>query len=283
VGMDFAMGMRDVPSPGAHMRELLARVRNPFDVSDTLLARLDTALLCHVELHGWRQRNSPAPSLRCSSHRHVFLLPDGQSVSLWELSYDSGPGGSGGAEGSGRAAGDALAGDAGAVLHEVYETEEALLRSEQRVHQAHRATGRGPQGGRPGGAQEVPVELLLTAGRPSGRRMYDERGSADHARRLLRRAENADRPGEDVARTLRTARGHEILPVPRPQVLAQERQVWCAVYEHAFLLADGSELSLYEVEHDLSGTGALVCEVYLEEGFADRAVHRLVRNRGFGA
>ncbi|OEU91881.1 hypothetical protein DB35_07540 [Streptomyces abyssalis] len=263
------MGMEAVPTPAVHVRELLARARNPFDVSDAVLARLADAVVCHVELHGWRQRKAPAPSLRCSSHRHVFLLPDGELVSLWELSYDSGTGAADGAAG-------------GEVLHEVYESEEALVRSECRVQQAHRAAARGPRGRRRGG-REVPFELLLTADHPFGRRTYSETDSPDHARRLLRRAENADRPGEDVARLLETARGHEILPVPRPQVVAHEWQVWCTVYEHAFLLADGSEISLYEVEHDLSGTGALVCEVYLEEGYADRAVNRLVRDRGFGS
>jgi hypothetical protein len=230
-----------------------------------VLSRLDEALLCHVELHGWRQRKAPAPSLRCSSHRHVFLLPDGELLSLWELSYDEGEG----------------HGD-DPVLHEVYETEEALMRSERRVQQAHRTAARGPRGRRHG-EREVPVELLLAADHPFSRRTYSESGSSDHARRLLRRAENSDRPGEDVARLLESARGHEILPVPKPQVLAHEWQVWCTVYEHAFLLADGSEISLYEVEHDLSGSGGLVCEVYLEEGFADRAVNRLVRERGIGS
>jgi uncharacterized protein DUF6227 len=263
------MGMEAVPTPAVHVRELLARARNPFDVSDAVLARIEDALLCHVELHGWQQRRAPAPRLRCSSHRHIFLLPDGELMSLWELSYDSEEGEDGGAAGS-------------RVLHELYESEEALIRSEHRVQQAHRAASRGPRSRRRGG-REVPFELLLTADHPFGRRTYSEKDSPDHARRLLRRAENSDRPGEEIARLLETARGHEILPVPKPQVLAHEWQVWCTVYEHAFLLADGAELSLYEVEHDLSGTGALVCEVYLEEVFADRAVNRLVRDRGFGS
>lgn len=277
------MGMEAVPTPAAHVRDLLARARNPFDVSDAVLARLGEALLCHVELHGWRQRKAPAPSLRCSSHRHVFLLPDGELVSLWELSYDSDEDGGGG-RGAGSGIGSGSSGPNGLrVLHEVYESEEALVRSERRVQEAHRSAGRGPRGRRNGGTAGVPVELMLTSDHPFGRRTYSETGSPDHARRLLRRAENADRPGEDMAALLETARGHEILPVPKPQVLAHEWQVWCTVYEHAFLLADGSEISLYEVEHDLSGSGALVCEVYLEEGFADRAVNRLVRDRGFGS
>lgn len=263
------MGMEAVPTPAEHVRELLARARNPFDVSDAVLERLADAVVCHVELHSWRQRKAPAPSLRCSSHRHVFLLPDGELLSLWELSYDSGD--DTGEAGPGRR-----------VLHEVYESEEALARSERRVHQAHRAAELAPRRRQPS-HREAPAELLLTADHPFAGRTYSETGSADHGRRLLRRAENADRPGEDVARLLETAQGHEILPVPRPQVLAHEWQVWCTVYEHAFLLADGTEISLYEVEHDLSGTGALVCEVYLEEAFADRAVNRLVRDRGFGS
>jgi len=273
------MGMEAVPTPAVHVREVLARAQNPFDITDAALSRLESAVACHVELHGWRQRKAPAPSLRCSSYRHIFLLRDGTLLPLWELRYDSGS-------------------EAGApTLYEVYENEEALLHSEHRVLRAQEAPATGPYRGVTGGsdphgpagapepdssAEHVPVDFLLTTNPEFGRRAYDESDSPDHARRLLRRAENGDRPGDDVSRLLATARGHQILPVPRPQVLAQEWQVWCSLYEHAFLLADGSEISLYELEHDLSGTGELVCEVYLDESFADQAARRLARDHGFG-
>lgn len=141
-----------------------------------------------------------------------------------------------------------------------------------------------------GSAEGVPHELRYGF-RPFGpvpdmpwlprQRCYAEGSSPDHARRLLRRAENPDRPGDEVLRLLDTAQAHEIVHVPRPHGLVHELHVWCSVYEHAFLLADGSELSLYELEHDLSTTGRLVCEVYLEESTADRAAHRHARDRGF--
>ena len=268
------MGMETVQSPAEHVNELLDRAQNPFDVTDSSLARLEGAVLCHVELHGWRQRKAPAPALRCSSYRHVFLLRDGSLLPLWELRYDSGNG--------------------ARTLHEVYESAEALTRSEQRLQQVHGSPEAGPHGGtadhgraggpygQGGGAGHDPLEFLPATSAPCGHRAYAEDDSPDHARRLLRRAENADRPGEEVWRLLATSRGHEILPVPRPPALADEWQVWCSVYEHAFLLADGGELSLYELEHDLSGSGRLVCEVYLDEAVADRAAHRLAREHGFG-
>lgn len=276
------MGIEAGLTPAAHVRELLARAQNPFDVTDAVLARLDGAVLCQVELHGWRQRKTPSPGLRCSSYRHVFLLRDGTLLPLWELRYD---------------AGDARDG-AARTLHEVYESEEALVRSERRVLQTRQAPATdacrglrhpGTAGGEPGGdtawdgtARQVPVEYVLMTNPPFGRHTYSGDDSPDHARRLLRRAENADRPGEEVSRLLATACGHQILPVPRPRALAQEWQVWCCLYEHAFLLADGSELSLYELEHDLSRTGALVCEVYADEATADQAADRLARLHGIG-
>ncbi|MGX9229595.1 DUF6227 family protein [Streptomyces albus] len=56
--------------------------------------------------------------------------------------------------------------------------------------------------------------------------------------------------------------------------------MWCTVYQHAFLLADGREVSLYELEHNMTGSGRLVCEVYLDESVADQAAHRLAREHG---
>jgi hypothetical protein len=257
------MGIEAAPTPAVHVRELLARAQNPFDITDAVLTRLQDAVLCHVELHSWLQRRPPAPSLRCSSYRHSFLLRDGTMLPLWELRYD---------------------GDDGAgPLHEVYEDEDALLRSERRVHEARPAPAAGSYDRFASDVSgSVPVEYLLTANPPFGRRAYSGSDSPDHARRLLRRAENADRPGEDISRLLATACGHQILPVPRPRALAHEWQVWCSVYEHAFLLPDGREISLYELEHDLSGTGELVCEVYLEETLADQAAYRHANSLGFG-
>ncbi|HEV7624956.1 MAG TPA: DUF6227 family protein [Streptomyces sp.] len=259
------MGIEAVPTPAVHVRELLERAQNPFDISDAVLTRLESAVLCHVELHGWRHRKASAPGPRCSSYRHIFLLRDGTLVPLWELRYDDGT-----ITGSG-------------TLHEVYESEQALVRSERRVHETEEAPATGVYRSFTGGtASHVPLEYVVATSPPFSRRAYRGSDSPDHARRLLRRAENTDRPGEDMGRLLTTARGHQILPVPRPRALAHEWQVWCSVYEHAFLLADGSEISLYELEHDLSRTGDLVCEVYSDEALAEQAARRLAHSHGFG-
>ncbi|CAL9387318.1 hypothetical protein SUDANB171_01181 [Streptomyces sp. enrichment culture] len=106
-------------------------------------------------------------------------------------------------------------------------------------------------------------------------RGYPGQDSSRHARRLLGRAENADRPGEDILRLLLGARGYGIERLPEPRsAVPGERRRWCSVYEHAFLLADDSELCLYELEHDLTPDRRLVCEVYRDEVAAGRAARR---------
>ncbi|MGP3986128.1 DUF6227 family protein [Streptomyces sp. 3N207] len=251
------MGNKGHLTPVQHLEELLTRAQNPFDVRDEVLDRLRSAVMFQVELYGWRHRNSPPPALRCSSFRHVFLLADGSSLLLWELCYDS-P-------------------DSAGELHEVYDDAEALRRSERRVH---RRMGEECE---PDGAGHGAVSFDFLTGAPGTaypRREYPEGDSAEHARRLLRRAENPDRPGEETLRLLSSALGHHIMHVPGPRVHAGDCQVWCSVYEHAFLLADGTELSLYELEHNMTGSGRLKCEVYLDESVADQAAHRLARERG---
>ncbi|WP_129842684.1 DUF6227 family protein [Streptomyces sp. RFCAC02] len=130
----------------------------------------------------------------------------------------------------------------------------------------------------PGG--DVPsaeeLEWLVHGGPPApvpGRRTYPGRDSSDHARRLLRRAVNADRPGEETLRLLAAARGYLIERVPDPAVRPVGR-AWCSVYAHAFLLADDSELCLYELEHDHTPDGRLVCEVYPDRRAAGLAARR---------
>jgi hypothetical protein len=301
-------------TPAEQLRELMCRAQNPFDVPDTVLARLETAVLSRVELYGWRHRKSPPPGLRCSSYRHLFLLADGDCLPLWELRYDS-------TDGDG-------------TLYEVYDSPQALSHSARRVHRTGgdedtpAAPGSdgglglpagpgssdppgiaglfapyepfgsvpppagalphgscGPSGPSPASGETEDAatarspEPMTTAGRPHTRE-YASGNSPEHARRLLRRAENDDLPREDVSRLLSTACGHEILHVPRPRVLAEEWSVWCSLYEHAFLLADGREVSLYELEHNLSPTGRLVCEVYTGQEDTEHAVRLRAREHG---
>ncbi|MCT2591674.1 DUF6227 family protein [Streptomyces sp. N2-109] len=287
------MGETVVATPSQHLRVLLARAQNPFDVSDHAIERLRGAVLCHVELQGWHHRNAPPPTARCSSYRHTFLLADGETRSLWELRHETG-------------------GDTGLPWYELYEHEEPLRLARRRAQHPSGADAGGPDAGgtnlgdhaqesdrapRPlpergtGSGRDTELEpdlhggrgfinFLAAAGRSARTRAYRESDSPDHARRLVRRAENPDRPGEETLRLLSTARGHEIVHVPKPHAAPPPFQVWCSVYEHAFLLADGTEISLYELEHDFSGTGRLICEVYLEEAVADQAARRRARDRG---
>jgi hypothetical protein len=108
------------------------------------------------------------------------------------------------------------------------------------------------------------------------RRTCTETGSPDHARRLLRRASNADPPGEDVRRRLRAAVAHTIGIVARRSTLVAGRPVTWSLYEHAFLLPDGTEMSLWEIDHTRTPTGSPVCEVYSSRDAAlDTAVRRI--------
>ncbi|WP_062205859.1 DUF6227 family protein [Streptomyces sp. NBRC 109706] len=113
----------------------------------------------------------------------------------------------------------------------------------------------------------------------SGRRAYPGRDAADHARRLLRRAVNQDRPGEDVVGQLSGALGYDIGRLAEPRAGYAGRG-WCSLYEHAFLMPDASEVRLYELEHDLTEERQLVCEVYGDEASASRAARRHGRAHG---
>ena len=279
------MGAGAHPTPAQQLEQLLARAQNPFDIPDTTLVRLSGAVLVHTELCGRRHRTVPLPALRCSSHRHTFLLSDGGTVTLWELRYDT-----------------PSAGGEVRRFYEIYATHRQLRRSEQRAH-LRMADGRPPEtdqgaggaahaparehGGHPTESADgtsplsVPPDFVLAAEHPRERE-YTGRDAPDHLRRLMRRAENPDHPGEEVLDTLSTALGYDILHVPKPHGVSREFHVWCSVYAHVFALPDGSRGSLYELEHNLSPTGRLICEVYQEESAADRAADRRARELGIG-
>ncbi|MER8095908.1 DUF6227 family protein [Streptomyces goshikiensis] len=253
---------------GAHLDRLLGRALNSYDLPDRLVERLGTALAHSSSLY--TTHHSPAAGLWRETHRHTYLLADGGAVSLWELVYR-------------------LEGDR-AVRHEVF-TAKA---------EAHLAVAR--LFGEPvsASASDVPDDLasmaaeeasaaqdaaalsaLFTAPGPAERqRDYAVDDSADHARRVLRRAENADRPGEEPARRLRTAYAHQITQAfgGRPG-LAGGRDTGFSLYEHAFLLLDGSELSLWEVEHTATPDGRHMCEVYGSEAAARGAMELRARVR----
>ncbi|MFI5807576.1 DUF6227 family protein [Streptomyces sp. NPDC051561] len=231
-----------------HLGQLLGRALNSFDLPDETVEQLESALA-----HSSSLRSSHhSAGLHRSLHRHTFLLSDGSSLTLWELVHS--------------------AGRDSATEHELYPD----------IGDARLAANRlpGPAGSR---ADDLPLfpeyaegpdilaELALQPRKEAKRAFVPDR-SADHARRVLRRAENADRPGEETARRLTDALAHEITQVYGRQHRIKEREVGFTLYEHAFLLMDGSVASLWEVEHTATPDGRHMCEVYDAERTAREAM-----------
>ncbi|KUJ65125.1 hypothetical protein ACZ90_50930 [Streptomyces albus subsp. albus] len=245
-------------TPAEHLDGLLARAQNGFEIDEAFLARLRDALMHQTELRSCRQCNDAPRPLGYGTYRHVFLLPDGTSGVLWELEHHTGL--------------DVR------PLYELYADEETLVRAE---HRAHERTGGGRWEEFEADSLWLPDQLLHTPLPVETARVYVADNSADHARRVLRRAENEDRPGEDVERLLATAFAHDIALAPKPRRRpGGPDATWCRFYEHAFLLAGGDEISLWELEHNLTSDGRLVCEVYLDEVAAELAADRRARALG---
>ncbi|MBB5933773.1 DUF6227 family protein [Streptomyces zagrosensis] len=293
-------------NPAAHLDGLLARAQNGFDIDDALTARLRTALMHQSELRSCRHCNGRSDPVGCNTYRHVFLLPDGSSELLWELEHNTAPRGGAtraapkgepspedetrgewrlGVESVGeerpRGAAIELGGGTGGephVSYELYADERALEVAERRVHE------------RIGGVlwdeldnvpHWLPEQLRAQIGSFTPQRAYASDDSADHARRVLRRAENPDRPGEDVRELLTTAFAHDIALATKPRLRTGNTDAtWCRFYEHAFLLVGGDEVVLWELEHNLTPDGRLVCEVYLNEAAAECAADRHARAWG---
>ncbi|MET8448726.1 DUF6227 family protein [Streptomyces sp. NPDC005209] len=225
-------------SPEEHLARLLGRALNSFELPDEAIRRLDCALAHDSSLHSAHH----SAGLHRETYRHTWLLPDGSAVTLWELVHNTAPGSD--------------------PQHEVYVDEEEL----------RAATARLPF---PPDTPdfELPVLMQLSA-IPEPRHVYVPDDSADHARRLLRRAENADRPGAETAALLTTAFAHQITQAFGRPGRAGRIGLCFSLYEHAFLLRDGRELSLWEVEHTATPDGRHMCEVYVTEDAARDAMER---------
>ncbi|WP_324783266.1 DUF6227 family protein [Streptomyces sp. H51] len=225
-------------SPEEHLARLLGRALNSFELPDETIRRLDSALAHDSSLHSAHH----SAGLHRETYRHTWLLVDGSALTLWELVHNSAPG--------------------SAPQHEVYVDEEEL-----RV-----ATTRLPMP--PDAADfELPVTVQWSSV-PVPRHAYVPDDSADHARRLLRRAENPDRPGAETAALLRTACAHQIMQAFGRPCRAGRSGLCFSLYEHAFLLRDGEEVSLWEVEHTATPDGRHMCEVYTTEDAARDAMER---------
>ncbi|MEU2155600.1 DUF6227 family protein [Streptomyces sp. NPDC019396] len=280
-----------------HLERLLGRALNSFDLPDTAVDRLESALAHASSLHS----SLHSAGLHRSTYRHTYLLADGSSLTLWELVHNNGRD--------------------GVEQHEVYaeEMEARIAASRLRAMRpdrqddadgtdtadsAHPAVGAGREagsgspngvdgvdgggGGTDGAADEAVDDLdadlellgkLLAGPGAAPPRTYEPDNSPDHARRLLRRAENPDRPGEDTARMLRAAFAHHISQAFGRQCFIGGRGSGFTLYEHAFLLLDGTELSLWEVEHTATPDGRHMCEVYTDERTARGAIELRARAR----
>ncbi|MCX4526328.1 MULTISPECIES: DUF6227 family protein [unclassified Streptomyces] len=249
----------------AHLERLLGRALNSYDLEDRLVERLGTALAHSSSLY--TTHHSPAAGLWRETHRHTYLLADGGAVSLWELVYRL--------EGDRTIRHEVFAGKAEACLAV------ARLFGEPPSRVARDLAPPAAEDSSEGDAAALSA-LFAAPGRDPGARHRDYAvdDSADHARRVLRRAENADRPGEELARRLRSAYAHQITQAfgGRPG-LAGGRDAGFSLYEHAFLLLDGSELSLWEVEHTATPDGRHMCEVYGTESAARGAMDHRSRVR----
>ncbi|MEU7425760.1 DUF6227 family protein [Streptomyces sp. NPDC040750] len=231
-------------SPEEHLERLLGRALNSFELPDEVIRRLDCALAHDSSLHSAHH----SAGLHRETYRHTWLLADGSAVTLWELAHNATP--------------------SGAPEHEVYVDQEEL----------GAATGRL---GLPAETPdfEVPALMRLWA-IPEPRHVFASADSADHARRLLRRAENADRPGAETAALLATATAHEITQAFGRPGRAGRAGLSYALYEHAFLLPDGTQVSLWEAEHTATPDGRHMCEVYPSEDAARDAMERRAARQG---
>ena len=236
-------------SPDEHLARLLGRALNSFELPDETLHLLDSALAYAGSLHSAHH----SAGRHRETYRHTWLLADGNPLTLWELVHNTGRD--------------------GRTQHEVYVTEDEL----------HLATGRLPlpPEATPDFELQVPIAPVQLPPVPPQRRSFgptDPDSSVDHARRLLRRAENADattRPGPGTDRLLRQACAHQIT-----QAFGRRVSQGFALYEHAFLLRDGGEISLWEVEHTMTPDGRHMCEVYVTQEAARAAIEHRAATRG---
>ncbi|MET9469826.1 DUF6227 family protein [Streptomyces sp. NPDC006544] len=240
----------------AHLERLLGRALNSYDLPDRLVERLGRALAHSSSLHTTRRR--PGAGEWREIQRHTYLLADGDSVALWELAHRRE--------------------DDRAIRYEVFASRaEICLAVAQLFDEVPSEVARDLTEAAPEEELESDLALLsalFTPPTPAQRhREYAVEESADHARRVLRRAENSDRPGRRVALLLRTAYAHRITQAfGTRQYRTDGRDAGFSLYEHAFVLLNGSELSLWEVEHTATPDGRHMCEVYETESAARGAM-----------
>ncbi|MER5874814.1 MULTISPECIES: DUF6227 family protein [unclassified Streptomyces] len=232
-------------SPEEHLERLLGRALNSFELPDETIRLLDCALAHDSSLHSAHH----SAGLHRETYRHTWLLSDGSAVTLWELVHNT-----------------AVGRDA---QHEVYIDEEEVRAATARLALPPDAPD-----------FELPAFVQLSS-IPEPRHTYVPDASADHARRLLRRAENADGPDAELsALLLREAFAHQITQAFGRPGRTSQTGLSFSLYEHAFLLRDGREISLWEVEHTATPDRRHMCEVYATEDAARDAMERRAARLG---
>ncbi|GLF99492.1 DUF6227 family protein [Streptomyces yaizuensis] len=286
-----------------HLKRLLGRALNSFELPDSVVERLDSALAHASSLHS----SHHSGTLDRATYRHAFLLSDGSPLVLWELVHSSGadvpeqhelyteeaevrlaasrlPAGFPGFADCG----DAADSHGTRGFGDPVEPSQPFGHPFGRPARAPAGPDEPPQRDRLGSGggfgSDVDADFALLAGLMSAPpaalpRMYVPDNSADHGRRVLRRAENADRPGAETAALLRSAFAHHITQVFARQCQVAGKDAGFTLYEHAFLLLDGTELSLWEVEHTATPDGRHMCEVYEAEHTAREAMELRARVR----
>ncbi|MFD8567641.1 DUF6227 family protein [Streptomyces sp. NPDC059639] len=278
-------------SPEEQLARLLGRSINSFELPDETLEGIDCALAYDSSLHSAHH----SAGLHRETYRHTWLLVDGSPLTLWELVHNTGRD--------------------GIAQHEVYVTADEVHLATGRLPMPPEAApgfdldvSLAPEGfttfttfgtfgafraltdfdgsetsdghGLPETAVDTPGTHVQLPPVPPQRPAFgpaDPDSSVDHARRLLRRAENPEvetRPGPGTARLLREACAHQIT-----QAFGRRLSPGFALYEHAFLLGDGCEVSLWEIEHTATPDGSHMCEVYLTQEAARAAIDRRAASR----
>jgi len=178
------------------VERLLGRTQNAFELNDAVVRRLGAALMCHTEMTSCRQHSGPPRPMARRTLRHIFLLADGRSLVLYEVEHNTG--------------------EDDELLYEVYAEPEAMAHAQRVID--HRF------------GESAPAELEVSTAEwaellpylpdmPPLRKSYVEDNSAEHAWRVLRRAENEKTwPEAEVRRRLITARAHHISHPDRRQV-----------------------------------------------------------------
>ncbi|MFE7710059.1 DUF6227 family protein [Streptomyces sp. NPDC057486] len=244
-----------------HLDRLLRRALNSFDLPDCTVEQLGTALAHSSSLHS----SHHSSVLHREIYRHTYLLADGSALTLWELVHSTA-----------RDTTDPRSRRQPVPQHhELYDDEADVQVAAARLSGSFSDV---PVFGEDGPQADLETLTLLMAAPPAPLpRMYAPDNSADHARRVLRRAENNNGPGEETARLLRAAFAHHITQIFGRQCRVDGRDAGFTLYEHAFLLLDGRETSLWEVEHTATPDGRHMCEVYRDEKTAREAMESRTR------